>query len=530
VNTTCSPGCSETLSRRPPATPALWALAGALAVNGAAFAAETNATARAGTNSTHQVPKELMPPEVKLAPFDQGVFRSYDPGMGMQMYNPQEQLRIYGGKSVVPNPRPPLEAGRPLYGPGRYNPESSWLGKKNLLIPGLDVYGDWRNAIAYNDFGNTSQGVLASRLNLDVDLKLTATERVHASFGPLNQGTDFTQKGIFGPNQESSFPINGNVTALYFEGDMGSIYSGLSGNSAKFDLPFTGGFVPLLFQNGVWFDDAMIGGAFTIPARNSPALDISNMDITFFAGFDKVSSQALLEPDGNLDQGGGRIYGITTFLEAWGGYWEFGYGYTQGLGSQKDFSYSNLTGAYTRRYFGKISNSLRVIGCFGQDPGTGEEKTANGVIFIMENSLITARPLTLVPYFNLWVGIDKPQSLARDVLAGGILKNTGILFETDGMTGSPTLDATANETYGAALGVEYLFNLNQQIVVEAATVQVMGGDNDPDRNAAGAQYGVGARYQIPLNRRMIFRADAMYGWFDHAPDVAGIRSEIRIKF
>jgi hypothetical protein len=514
-------------SNHKPCSPALCVLAGALAVNGAAFAAETNALSSGATNATHQVPKELLPPDVKLAPFDRSVFQSYDSGIGTEMYNPQEQLRIYGGKQDIGNQRP-LEIGRELYGGGRYNPEPDWLGKKNLLIPGLDIYGDWRNAIAYNDFGNTSQGVLASRLNVDVDLKLTATERVHAFFGPLNQGTDFTQWGIFGPNKNSSFPANGNIVALYFEGDMGSIYSGLSGKNANFDLPFAAGFVPLLFQNGVWLDDAFIGGAFTIPSRNSPSLHISNMDVTFFAGFDKVSTAALLDPDGNLNQNSGRIYGVTTFLEAWGGYWEFGYGYTQGLGSLEDFSYSNITGAYTRRYFGKISNSLRMIGCFGQDPGPGQERTANGFIFLMENSLITSRPLTLVPYLNLWVGIDKPQSLARDVLAGGILKNTGILFETDGMTGSPTLNATGNDTYGAAFGVEYLFNLNQQIVLETATVQVIGDDND--RTAAGAQYGVGARYQIPLNRRVIFRADAMYGWFDHAPDVAGVRSEIRIKF
>ena len=517
------------LEKNTPRSPALWGLAGALAVSPAAFAAETNGTAHAGTNAPAHPPVQL-PPDVKMAPFSSTVFRSYDSGMGMKMYNPQEQIAIYGDKRDVGNPRPPIEAGRPLYGTGRYNPEASWLGKKNLIIPGLDIYGDWRNAIAYNDNGSTSEGVLATRLNIDVDLKLTATERVHAFFGPFDQNGKFTEWGIFGPNEESSFPINGNLKALYFEGDVGSIYSGLSGNNAKFDLPIAAGFVPLLFQNGIWLDDAFVGGAFTIPARNCPALDISNMDVTFFGAFNEVSSQAILKSDGQLDRDGANLYGVTTFIEAWGGYWEFGYGYTQGLDSQENFSYSNLAGSYTRRYFGKISNSLRVIGCFGQDPASGQEKTANGVIFLMENSLITSRPLTLVPYLNLWVGLDRPQSLARDVNAGGILKNTGILFETDGMTGSPTLDATANDTYGAALGIEYLFNLNQQIVVEAATVQIIGDVNDPDRNANGAQYGVGARYQIPLNKRVIFRADAMYGWFDHAPDVAGIRSEIRVKF
>jgi hypothetical protein len=521
-----SPGQTKTVPR----SPALWALAGALAVNSGSFGAEPSPGAGALTNAPASIPPALLPPDVKLAPYDTSVFRSYDPGIGTQMYNPQEQLRIYGGKYDVGNQRPPIEIGRPLYGTGRYEPEDSWLGKKNLLIPGLSVYGDWRNAIAYNDFGNTQEGVLATRLNLDVDLKLTATERIHAFFGPFDQNGTFSEWGVFGPDQKSSFPINGNIKALYFEGDLGSIYSGLSGNNAKFDLPIAAGFVPLLFQNGIWVDDAFIGGAFTIPARNCAALDISNMDVTFFAGFDEVSSQAIVDSRGGLERHDSHIYGATTFIEAWGGYWEFGYGYTQGLGSQEDFSYSNMALSYTRRYFGKVSNSLRVIGCFGQDPPSGQQETANGVVFLMENSLITSHPLTLVPYLNLWVGIDKPQSLARDANAGGILKNTGILFETDGMTGSPTLDATANDTYGAALGIEYLFNLNQQLIFEVATVQIIGDVGDPDRNAVAPQYGVGARYQIPINKRMIFRADALYGWFEDAPNVAGVRSEIRIKF
>src|SRR4029077_8019277 len=135
---------------------------------------------------------------------------------------------------------------------------------------------------------------------------------------------------------------------------------------------------------------------------------------------------------------------------------------------------------------------------------------------------------TLVPYCNLFVGVDHPQSVARDIGAGGVLKNTGILFETDGLTGYPTLDATANNTYGGALGVEYLFTLAQQLVLEAATVQVM--DAPSQRVTPGAQYGAGVRYQLPLNHSWILRADAMYGWRDNNSNVAGARIELRYKF
>ena len=136
----------------------------------------------------------------------------------------------------------------------------------------------------------------------------------------------------------------------------------------------------------------------------------------------------------------------------------------------------------------------------------------------------------LIPYLNAWVGIDRPQSLARAAGAGGILKNTGINFETDGLTGFPILDDTGRDTYGAALGIEYLFDLHQQIVVEVATLQDIGGNNEAGRPAKGDQYGFGIRYQLPLTRAWIARVDAMYGLRESDDDIAGIRFEIRREF
>jgi hypothetical protein len=114
--------------------------------------------------------------------------------------------------------------------------------------------------------------------------------------------------------------------------------------------------------------------------------------------------------------------------------------------------------------------------------------------------------------------------------AGGILNNTGILFETDGLTGSPKLDDSGQDTYGGAVGVEYLFNLDQQIVLEAATVQVRTNDFELGRQARGAEYGVGARYQRNLTNSLLFRADVIYAEELNQKDIAGIRAELRQKF
>jgi hypothetical protein len=245
------------------------------------------------------------------------------------------------------------------------------------------------------------------------------------------------------------------------------------------------------------------------------------MDITFFAGYDKLNSPAF-----QGDDSAARVMGVATFIEALNGYFEVDYAFLDDRTGQ-DRSYHNMAIGYTRRYGRFISNSTRIIVNAGQQsnvPGT-----ADGVLLLSENSLITGSPSTVVPYFNMFAGFDRPQSVGRNAAAGGILRNTGILFESDNLTGYPTLDATANDTFGMALGLNLLADeFAQQLIVEVAALGVMG--DDANRNAVGDQYGVGVRYQLPLTNSVIFRADAMVGFLRGDEDINGGRMEIRKKF
>ena len=362
---------------------------------------------------------------------------------------------------------------------------------------------------------------MASKLTLDLDLKLTATERIHATFTPLDHRGENTRLSQVDGRSDNKAVLDLEPDALFIEGDLARIASGATNKDSAYDIPFSAGLIPLLFQNGVWMQDAILGFAFTIPARNSPMLQISNMDVTFFAGFDRVTTPAMP----NNDNSG--VFGFNTFIDAMHGYWEFGYGYVEGHDSKSDLSYHNASAAFTRRYWDTISNSVRVIANFGQDPGPGKTQTADGYLFLLENSLVSSKPLTLVPYFNAWAGFDRPQSLARAAGAGGVLLNTGINFESDGITGFPTMDSTAQNTYGGALGVEYLFDLSQQIVFEVAAL------NGFDRQGTAAdkepEYGFGIRYQRNLSNAWIFRTDLINAFRENNPDVTGIRFEVRRK-
>jgi hypothetical protein len=470
-----------------------------------------------------------MSPEATTTEHDSGVFGP-DPTYEDKPYDIDAQIEIYGGKREVVAPRPLLETGREIYTAGPFQESYTFLGDKNPVLPRFYVYGDIQTVLGYADNGNVELGQLAARANIDLDFQITSTERVHAFVRPLDHDGAFTRCELFGDDDDDNCNegLSTEIQTLFFEGDVGPIMMGLTGEDNLIDLPFAAGFMPLLLQNGIWLEDAAIGAAATIPSRNVPSLDISNMDVTAFAFFDEVDSGAFRNNANQVAKHGVDIYGVTTFIETGGGYWELGYGYSDGEGVKDQFSYHNLTAAYSRRYWNRISNSTRVIWNLGQDPDGTAQQTADGVLLLFESSLAVNEPATIVPYMNLFVGLDRPQGLGQQ--ARGVLKNTGLNFETDAITQFPKLDDTGNNTWGGAIGLEYLFNLDQQLVVEFATNQVIEGRGEPGRPAFDDEYALGVRYQIPITSAWIVRADAMYGFRDGVDDIRGARLELRRKF
>jgi len=451
----------------------------------------------------------------------EGWFKA-DPIYPEHEYDGDAQLAIYGNKHMNKTAKMPVELGINLYDRGAYTPRPTWLGVQNPINFHFMAYGDLRIGAAYYDNGVTppggeeEQSVIAARLNLDMDLAITATERLHAFVRPLDKNGSFTRYQISGAaDNEFIDELDFKLDTFFFEGDVTAIRQGLTGKRMSFDLPITFGRVPLFTQNGIWLDDAFDGGAFAITARSSPAHDISNFDFTFFGGFHEVTTAAV--PTGDA-----KVFGMAGFADLRKGYAEWGYGYVQA--DNDDQSYHNLTAAFSKRYrLGQIgfANSVRVIGNFGQEAVT---KTADGVLLLIENSYLKRDPSFLVPYANFFVGFDNPQPLARAAGTGNALKNTGINFESDGLTGYPTLDDTGADSYGAAIGIEKLWGVSQQLVVEGAIVQRM------DSSTLGDQYALGVRFQHPLNNAWIFRADAMHGWKQGQKDVYGVRVELRRKF
>ena len=468
----------------------------------------------------HELPNHTpwIASDARLVPFDPTLFAP-NPDYRDLAYDPCAEIDVYQGKTALPTQRPWVELGRGMYLTGAIPPSPEWLGATNLIAPHLLVYGDYRMGGAYIDAAGNELANVALRLNLEIDFKITDTERIHAFTGPLDQGNNFTRYEFDDGQLRFNNHLDQSFDSLYFEGDVGSIVGGLLNAETPFDMPIAAGLFPWQTQNGIWFNDFVLGTAVTIPARNSRLLDISNYDITLFAVCNDLDSPAFRIGDDV------RAYGSAGFFEMLDGYIETGYAYLDNT-TDPTLSYHNFSVAYTRRIWTLASTSLRVIVNAGQETAN---KTADGQLILWESSLISHKPSTFVPYFNAFVGFGRPQSVARAGGTGGVLNNTGIVFESDGLNGTPTLDATANDTYGGAVGLNWIADdFSHQLILEAGTVQTFG--SDINRNANGNQYGVGARYQLPLNHAWILRLDALHGFLEGQDDLSAVRTELRWKF
>lgn len=470
--------------------------------------------------------------KVKIVPFSKKYFKP-DPVYKNEDYSFEKQLEIYGGKYSNRVPFHLTILGRRMYETGNIPEGYTWFGKLNPIHPRLSVFGDWRVAAVHNDDGvENAAGVkdkfqeLNTRLNLDVDFAITSTERIHAFFRPFDDGVNFTGF-TFSDDEEKNNTEAFDMIAdtLFFEGDLGPILSGITGEYNHIDFPFAFGLIPMLFHNGIWVNDAFVGAGFTFPAMNSRSLDISNMDLTFFYGYDKLNS-AVIQGDNNDDDA--KIVGFNWFADALRGHFEFGYGYTEDE-SDRDQSYHNTMLSYTHRWYDVANTSYRVLHNFGAEdlPGTTDTKLADGTLVLIETSWQTSLPYTLVPYTNFFLGHKNPQPFAS---VNTLLINTGIVFEGDNMSQFQTVENTANDTYGGAFGVQYLFNLDKQVVFEVATVQPLGGEKELDRNLLSAEYAAGTRIQIPLSNELIWRADSVYSIRQDQENIFSARMELRFKY
>ncbi|MCK5905788.1 MAG: hypothetical protein KAG86_10915, partial [Gammaproteobacteria bacterium] len=138
--------------------------------------------------------------------------------------------------------KPILELGDPFLGKGLIRPGiKSPTGQ--MLQPWFLLFGTFRSALQSFDNGDQNTSEWANRLDLHGNINLSETERVLFSMRPFDRETGNYSGYNFSPDnddREWQEDINGRLTQLFFEGEIGEIFPGLDPtDSGTLDLGFS---------------------------------------------------------------------------------------------------------------------------------------------------------------------------------------------------------------------------------------------------------------------------------------------------
>ncbi len=329
------------------------------------------------------------------------------------------------------------------------------LGKPNVLSPGqieslpftlfgeqvtprLDLDGFLRYQTVGFRMNGVDNGLMVPQLDLDFNLQLTASNRIHALFRPLERGFRRPTALQFAPNNTGwSVESSGEPARIWFEGQP---LLGLSpDDSLLLDYTLAGGRVPLSVHNGIWFNNTFDG--FAVSKNNIQVGNLSNLNLIYF--FSRGQT------DGGLTAAAQRearknVMGLVAYADWLDYYWEVSWAKSYDnprtarlpIDVDRDFWGISIT-----RTFGSGGLSLRVLGSSANDSVNAGQL----VVLEAEKELLGVRGYaTVVGGTSGWLPVSQE---------GATLSRLGILFTFDRLTPFPGLNPRGSDSVGGVLGV-----------------------------------------------------------------------------
>jgi hypothetical protein len=418
---------------------------------------------------------------------------------------------------VPKRPHPVLEIGPPFLGTGTL-PKGFTLPGGATWQPSFLTWGTLRSAINDEELGGGNRrAAWVNRADFFGQLNLTPTERVIASFRPLDQDGQFTGVTFSPQRQTENGRFNGNVRTLYFEGDFGEMFPDLDPTDRHaLDYGLAVGRMPVFFEEGMLINDA-VDAVGVVRNALHPSASASNLRLTTIFGW------------GNVNRGGNDVEDRSAKLA--------------GLFSEFDIPTSTVdidviyvnadsrtgSGLYggissVQRLWGWLNTTFRVLGSYALDQQTAS--VASGALLYSAISW-TPEGTDDIAYIDTYGAINNYTPAARDAGLGGPLTNVGILYEGVGLGGSygNVLPNVANRSFGGAIGYQKFFNRTRtQIIFELGARK---GTASQDKKAEAA---LAVRFQQAIGSHLIARVEG----FAHAKEAIhtqyGARYEFFLKF
>ncbi len=355
----------------------------------------------------------------------------------------------------------------------------SWFGRPGYMwdvrFVGAGRYELFGFALEEN---GQRQDAIGQQLVLDLDLRLTGTERFHVQFRPLGEGNSGGSYYQFSDPEGYVDFSHAEPDRYWFEGELASIFGGCTNPYAVLDYNVAVGKFPLVLHNSLLINDEILGvglGKNTIIREG-----LSNLNVQFLYAFNDVENMA----------GDNRLVGVNMTIDRRRTFYEFSYLLLQNdVDSRRDARYLALSAT---RFYGPLSLAGRGLVKAGDPGGVG-----NGQLLVLESNYTRSfmhQPLGVekwVFYCNAFYS-----SPGWTSISGGNLNRLRATFETNPLI-RISAGLTTGERWGAALGVQlFRHHADESIIPEVAL-------DTPDGELV---WGCGVRYLRKLSARTYLEA------------------------
>ena len=368
-------------------------------------------------------------------------------------------------------------------------PRLHWPGKSGYVWePRFVGYGRYDLFAFAIEENNNRRDAIGQQLIVDLDLRLTGTERFHVQFRPLgekNTGGSFYQ---FSKPEGYIDNSTARPERYWFEAELHSLLGSFVNPSAVVDYHIIAGRFPFALQNNLLINDEILG--VVINKNNIYAGPLSNLNVQLFYGFNDVDS---------FHGSDSKLYGMNAAADYHNEFWEAMYAFVQNdVDSTRDAHYA--AGSRTKM-FGPTTIALRAMFKWGDEGGSG-----NGHLFVAESNhtrVFDTKPLGIekgVFYCNTFLATEGWNSIA-----GGNFNRLTTSFEVDPLV-QIAAGRPADDTWGASVGVQLFRRHEDESLIPEFAFQ------SPDNEAV---WGFGLRYLRKTGKRSFFEA---MGVFNNSKD------------
>lgn len=174
--------------------------------------------------------------------------------------------------------------------PIKLYPKLHWPNHGHQIAPALTIYGSYSVfGAGYDDAAGPRAG-FGHQLLIDVDLNLSATERIHAQWRPVgekNSGGSLLQLNNDVRYVDNATPLPQRV---WLEASLAEVFSGYIPDTVVADWLVTAGLYPYELHNRLLVNDDIVG---VMLSKNTFIVEpFSNILVQGFVGFDEIDAFA----------------------------------------------------------------------------------------------------------------------------------------------------------------------------------------------------------------------------------------------